>query len=408
LFKELTLKNYLVHLIFFGLMSCHFNQSDNPLPKIISSMESKFSDVVRNPKKHKLQILYTQIDRREANEPIFKTYSFGLDTNDYFYPASAIKLPIAVLAIEKANLLKEINVHNRFEIDSGSVYKMGVLVSPDSKSGYPSIAHSIRKMFVVSDNNSSNYMYDFLGRDYINKRLWNIGFKSVRMRHRLSLQLNEKENKTTSPITFYEDSKILHHQQSRFAQLSLDVNTKNLLIGKKHYAGKKKKIGPLDFRSKNFMDLHDQHELIKRIIFPETYQADKRFNLSDDDLSLLRREMSILPRQSDYPRYAEYDKYYDGYCKFFMFGDTKQEIPNHIKIYNKIGLAYGFALDNAYIVDIDNNIEFFLTAVLYSNSNEVMNDNMYDYESISIPFLSELGRKIYNYESKREKSNFPK
>ena len=389
-------------------MSCHFNQSDNPLPKIISSMESKFSDVVRNPKKHKLQILYTQIDRGGANEPTFKTYSFNLDTNNYFYPASAIKLPIAVLAIEKANLLKEINVHNRFEIDSGSVYKMGVLVSPDSKSGYPSIAHSIRKMFVVSDNNSSNYMYDFLGRDYINKRLWNIGFKSVRMRHRLSLQLNEKENKTTSPITFYEDSKILHHQQSRFAQLSLDVNTKNLLIGKKHYAGKKKKIGPLDFRSKNFMDLHDQHELIKRIIFPETYQADKRFNLSDDDLSLLRREMSILPRQSDYPRYAEYDKYYDGYCKFFMFGDTKQEIPNHIKIYNKIGLAYGFALDNAYIVDIDNNIEFFLTAVLYSNSNEVMNDNMYDYESISIPFLSELGRKIYNYESKREKSNFPK
>ena len=389
-------------------MSCHFNQSDNPLPKIISSMESKFSDVVRNPKKHKLQILYTQIDRGGANEPTFKTYSFNLDTNNYFYPASAIKLPIAVLAIEKANLLKEINVHNRFEIDSGSVYKMGVLVSPDSKSGYPSIAHSIRKMFVVSDNNSSNYMYDFLGRDYINKRLWDIGFKSVRMRHRLSLQLNEKENKVTSPITFYEDSTTLYHQQSRFAQLSLDVNTENLLIGKKHYVGKKKKIGPLDFRSKNFMDLHDQHELIKRIIFPETYQADKRFNLSDDDLSLLRREMSILPRQSDYPRYAEYDKYYDGYCKFFMFGDTKQEIPNHIKIYNKIGLAYGFALDNAYIVDIDNNIEFFLTAVLYSNSNEVMNDNMYDYESISIPFLSELGRKIYNYESKREKSNFPK
>ena len=62
-------------------------------------MESKFSDVVRNPKKHKLQILYTQIDREGANEPIFKTYSFGLDTNDYFYPASAIKLPIAVLAL---------------------------------------------------------------------------------------------------------------------------------------------------------------------------------------------------------------------------------------------------------------------------------------------------------------------
>ena len=78
-----------------------------------------------------------------------------------------------------------------------------------------------------------------------------------------------------------------------------------------------------------------------------------------------------------------------------------------IKIFNKIGLAYGFAIDNAYVADLENDIEFFLTAVIYSNSNEVMNDNVYDYENISIPFLSELGRKIYDYELKREKNILP-
>ena len=79
----------------------------------------------------------------------------------------------------------------------------------------------------------------------------------------------------------------------------------------------------------------------------------------------------------------------------------------NIKIFNKIGLAYGFTIDNAYIVDLDNNVEFFLTAVIYSNSNEVMNDNVYDYEDVSIPFLSKLGRAIYSYELKREKNQLP-
>ena len=117
--------------------------------------------------------------------------------------------------------------------------------------------------------------------------------------------------------------------------------------------------------------------------------------------------MSILPRESEYPSFPDYDKHYDGYCKFFLFGDTKRRIPDNIKIFNKIGLAYGFTIDNAYIVDLDNNVEFFLTAVIYSNSNEVMNDNVYDYETVSIPFLSGLGRKIYNYELKREKNILP-
>ena len=155
------------------------------------------------------------------------------------------------------------------------------------------------------------------------------------------------------------------------------------------------------------MNLPDQHDLIKRIIFPNNFKNKDCFNLSNSDYSMLYREMSILPRESEYPSFPDYEKYYDGYCKFFLFGDTKARIPDNIKIFNKVGLAYGFTIDNAYIVDLDNNVEFFLTAVIYSNSNKVMNDNLYDYENLSIPFLSELGRRIYNYELKREKNIVP-
>ena len=388
-------------------MSCSANHKNNILDEIVNSLQSEFPDVVSKPKKYRLQILYTQIDRNKKNEPILSTHSFGVDTGKYFYPASCVKLPIAVLAIEKARSISKVGITDRFEILPGPIYKSGVSSDTSSKNGYPSLAHSIRNLFIISDNSANNYLYDFLGRDHINQRLWDLGYNSARIRHRLSLSLSKEENKFTHPINFYNESKISYEQKSQIASLSLDVNVEDLKIGKSHYVGGAKRDGPLDFSSKNFMNLPDQHELIKRIIFPDYFKNRDRFNLSDSDYSLLYREMSILPRESKHPSFPDYNKYYDGYCKFFLFGDTKRRIPDNIKIFNKIGLAYGFTIDNAYVVDLDNNVEFFLTAVIYSNSNEVMNDDVYDYETVSIPFLSELGRKIYNYELKREKNIIP-
>ena len=70
-------------------------------------------------------------------------------------------------------------------------------------------------------------------------------------------------------------------------------------------------------------------------------------------------------------------------------------------------MAYGFLLDNAYIIDTDNNVEFILTAVVYHNENETMNDDTYEYDNITIPFLAELGRNVYNFELARDKNYLP-
>ena len=75
-------------------------------------MGAEFPNVVRSPEKHRLQILYTQINRNQKNEPTFKTFSFGVDTSRYFYPASSTKLPIAVLAVEKARMINEIDIYD--------------------------------------------------------------------------------------------------------------------------------------------------------------------------------------------------------------------------------------------------------------------------------------------------------
>tara|TARA_B100000575_G_scaffold276263_1_gene261555 strand:+ start:482 stop:1711 length:1230 start_codon:yes stop_codon:yes gene_type:complete len=388
-------------------MSCSTNKNENALNEIVDSMGAEFPNIVSNPEKHRLQILYTQINRNQKNEPIFKTFSFGVDTLRYFYPASSTKLPIAVLALEKARKINEIDIYDKFQILPGLVYKNGVNNDISSRTGYPSLAHSIRNLFIISDNSANNHLYDFLGRDYINKRLWDRSLHSTRIRHRLSVNLSDEENRFTHPMNFYDESKIIYKQQSQNSSLALDLNVKDFKIGKYHFFEGEKKNGPLDFSTKNYMNLIDQHELLKRLIFPENYIKEKQFKLNDSDYHFLYREMSILPRQSDYPSFSDYDKYYDGYCKFFLYGDTKNKIPENIKIFNKVGLAYGFVIDNAYIIDIGNKVEFLLTAVIYNNPNETMNDNDYGYEKISIPFLASLGRKIYDLELKRYKKILP-
>jgi hypothetical protein len=78
-----------------------------------------------------------------------------------------------------------------------------------------------------------------------------------------------------------------------------------------------------------------------------------------------------------------------------------------IRIFNKVGDAYGFLTDAAYIVDFKNNIEFFLSATIYCNSDGIFNDDKYDYDTTGYPFMKELGKVIYDYELKRQRKRLP-
>ncbi|MBT8271420.1 MAG: hypothetical protein KJO25_05190, partial [Bacteroidia bacterium] len=100
-----------------------------------------------------------------------------------------------------------------------------------------------------------------------------------------------------------------------------------------------------------------------------------------------------------YPRDLDYDpvNYYDSYGKFFIYGDSKEPIPDYIKIYNKVGYAYGYLTDCAYIVDSKQQIEYILTATIHVNRNRIFNDDAYEYDEIGIPFLAQLGREIHEY-----------
>ena len=103
--------------------------------------------------------------------------------------------------------------------------------------------------------------------------------------------------------------------------------------------------------------------------------------------------MQTLPREAGY----DPKDYYDSYVKFLMYGDSKDVIPDYIKIHNKAGYAYGTLTDCAYVHDTKNKVEFLLTATILVNKDGIFNDNVYEYDSIGIPFLAALGKEVYNY-----------
>ena len=115
----------------------------------------------------------------------------------------------------------------------------------------------------------------------------------------------------------------------------------------------------------------------------------------------------MYPKESDYPAYNDTSEYYDSYVKFFMFGNTRENIPDGIRIFSKSGEAYGYLIDNAYIVDFNKKIEFLLTAVIQVNENQIYNDDNYEYEEIGIPFLANLGKVIYRFEINRKRKFEP-
>jgi hypothetical protein len=95
-------------------------------------------------------------------------------------------------------------------------------------------------------------------------------------------------------------------------------------------------------------------------------------------------------------------KYWPAYVKFLWAGSEKGAWPDdNVRIFNKVGNAYGHLLDAAYIVDFDKKVEFLLSAVIYCNSNGVLNDDTYDYDTIGFPFMKALGQIVYQYELKR-------
>src|SRR5690606_7651972 len=113
-----------------------------------------------------IQIIYTRIDRDQHNKPTFTHYHCRVNDNEYFNPASTVKLPLALLSLEKLNRMGIPSVGRSTPILFDSARSGQTITHQDetSETGLPSIGHFIKKALLVSDNDAYNRMYEFVGQ----------------------------------------------------------------------------------------------------------------------------------------------------------------------------------------------------------------------------------------------------
>ena len=378
------------------------------LEKLMQQKPEQFGKILANPKEYRLQILYTQINRDKNNVPHFKEYTYNLNPKEYFYPASTVKMPLAFLALEKINNLKikGLSKSTQMVYDSVSDRHEQIYNNPYSINGVQNIEQAVKEIFLVSDNNAANRLFEFVTPHTVHEQLAKKGYKDVYIRNRIELGRTAKENRSTQAINFFnEQGKIIYRQPAAFNNDSLPYY--NAFIGNGYLNNQDSLIkGPLNFSEKNRIYLSDLTHILKSVLFFDQTPPSQRFNLTTEDRKFLLHYMHTLPTQSNYPTYDSV-KFWPNYCKFLYTGSEIGPFPNNLKIFNKVGDAYGFLLDIAYIMDPEKKVEFMLSAVIYCNSDGIINDSKYDYDSVGYPFYKNLGQLIYNYELQRKKAFLP-
>lgn len=383
-------------------------KKDLMLQKILSqNTNPAFKKVLQEKDSFRLQIIYTRINRNEKNVPSFINYSFGTGSDVYFYPASAVKLPLAMLTLEKLNELhaKDVNKYTAIEFHTGQPWQIPATNDSSSENGLPSLAHYIKKALLISDNDAYNRMYQFVGQKEIHNRLWAKGYNNIRLPKQF-MGLSLEDNRYTNPVNFKNKAGNIIFSQSGAYNADSFYFGRNKRVGKGYLNSNDSLINnPMDFTTSNIIPLEDLQQILQSVLFPASMPPAKRFNLTADDRRFLYRYLSQYPSETNFPKY-DTAQYYDSYVKYY-FKDSTGKMPPFIRVFNKVGWAYGFLTDVSYVADFKHKVEFMLTATVYANGDGILNDDKYDYETVGLPFLYELGQTIYRYELQRKRTHIP-
>ncbi|MBP7808078.1 MAG: serine hydrolase [Bacteroidia bacterium] len=380
------------------------------LDSLLKSTLTTYSNVLSQPTKYKLQVVYTQINRDENNNPTFKEFKFH-PYKDYFYPASVVKLPVSLAAILKLQDLKErgVGLETSMITDSAFFCQRKINSDTSTASDFPTVGNYIKKMLLVSDNYACARTYEFVGCDYLHKKLEDIGYGNVRITNRLDGSCPGDTAKITPPIYFLgEKNDTIYKQPLTFSEYKKTHPIENSKVGKQYVDVEGiRQPGPKDFSKHNYLLLSDLHDMMRRIIFNNHLKGDDKLPLSEENWKFMVRQLGMLPKESEYPKYPK-KVYYDSYKKYFMYGSSVATIKgDSVRIFNIVGRAYGFLIDCAYIVDFKNKVEFLLSSSIYVNERDIVGGGKYEYELLGLPFLRDLSKTIYNYERNRTKKHLP-
>jgi hypothetical protein len=407
----IKLNRTIIWILIFLSPVLRAQQSNSALLDSIIKSSEFLNKIILARNTYSPQIIYTQINRDADNVPSFLHHYYLTDTNTYFYCASLVKLPTSIFALEKLNQLNKpgLDKNSIMFNDKVSPCQQRMWADPSSANGYPSVAHHIKKMLLVSDNESFNRMYEFVTPRYMNSRLSSLGYHNARILHNFDVKCLQQPGIVPAQVRFLNSSKELLYKQkedSMFVRKS--PNLKRAVVGRDIRNRKGKLLSEKkDFTWGNTFPLETIHSILQNLIFMPYLPKDKQYNITKEDREFLIKHLGMYPRESRYPKYDSL-KYIDSHKKYFIYGATQQIInSDSIRIYNIVGQSYGFLIDCAYIVNYTEKTEFMVSSAIYVNKRNSFGNGTYEYNELGFPFLKELSLALYRFEKTRKKKYIP-
>ncbi len=346
---------------------------------------------------HRAQLLLGVVD--ESTDPPTLTRESVRADEAYFYPASTVKLFVAVGALLRLQELQRTGIP--VDADTPLVFRpmfegeaLEAADESNTETGSITIRHEIRKLFIVSDNRAFNRLLGFVGRDDLNRMMHDAGLASVRLNHRLSVGYSPEQNRRMPRVDMLAPDGSIHTIPERLdPPITPTVGVPMLEAGEAEMVGGERRAGPKDFSRSNRVSLRDLQDALVMVLRPDVDLGKAGFPLTDAHRALLVEAMTTLPRESANPVYDP-ETYGDDYVKFILPGLRRVLDPGRVRVANKIGLAYGFTTITSAVVLDDRPPTVFATGTLYTNANATLNDNVYEYETVAFPYWAALGEHL--------------
>ena len=403
--------------------------------------------VLADPKKYRFQLLITEYQKTEG-QVILVPHSFRVD-HEYLYPASAIKTFGSIAALRHYSILRQ---KHKWLTTNDPMSQVKKSCKAQDKTNInnqlASLEHEIKKTQLVSSNKAFNTVFSVTGFRTLHEYILP-DFPSVRVFHRLSSRETHKEclktpslslcnwtKKGVSKREIYfrkgfvssDDLSDLTAKLDKDAPTGFGLNRESLKVGKgyKHMKTKKRVKQAMDFTLKNRASFFDFQRLSIGMIIPQKETPFglpiKLFNGNIEEggirkvwLNELRHSMAIYPRHSENPEYSGRslsETRFKPLISGIRRHSSKKVNEQNLYYLNKAGKALGFHMDNAFIatgykaglVNSDSGYPggklskgLFVTIGLYINEDAILNDDKYEYKSISIPLFDAIGYAIGQY-----------
>lgn len=371
---------------------------ERPLAAWLERHRGENDPILADPAAHRVQVVLGELVPRGGRTVLVQsTYRAGAE---YFYPASTVKLCGALAALERLNALRRTE-GPALDEDTPLTFEPFREGAPrlerdesNLDGGTINLRHMIRKVCLVSDNEAYNRLYDFCGQDWLNQRMWRAGLPSTRLTHRLSVVLTAEENRATPAVELRPAGAVFRQGAQRGSLALENRGLAGLEVGTRRFDDEPGQERPMDFRFKNGIALVDLQRCLVRALRPDVLvEGGEPFDLTAEQRELLLDALSTYPADSPNPRY-ERERYPDDHVKFFLPGLLRVLPKERLRVANKVGLAYGFATDTAYVEDCVTGRSFFLAATIYANADGVVGDDRYEYDTVALPWLADVAEVV--------------